>query len=227
MECINFYGEVQTMKKEKSKTLFLHHFKKSKKVSKKKQTLKPHKQDDANILAVRSYIKKKKRTSQKEKTYLIFMFMRNGTARLEWLTTREETFTYEDGNYVIDSGLALYEKHNNSTLLMYHQDISLPLHIQIDVQQFYDLINKHTGIQKPEDINYHMLAKDNTLITYNIMPRVLKHLLNADVIKKIIQGEKMTDVLMLVKMLLIYCAIAVSISVLASIVMLFLLSGVV
>jgi len=174
-------------------------------------------------------IRKNRRLKQMDRTFLIFMFMRNGDARIEWVTTTEDTFELLGGSYLIDMTCAKYEPHNRSYMLIYHQDISLPLSIDINVPEFYDRIHQMTGTDVSTiDINtvdVKKLATESQYLTYNIIPSVLNHLINADVIKKIIQGESITELLSMVKYVMIYTAIAASVSAMSGIIIIFIASG--
>lgn len=70
----------------------------------------------------------------KSTTFFIVMRLRNGSRTQFTINTTNPYFDYDGGTYIIDEECKFLMSSSNMYALEYHQDISLPIRIHVDVK---------------------------------------------------------------------------------------------
>lgn len=125
--------------------------------------------------------------NQKSKIYLIIMQLRNGKYTFFIVTTLMNYFEYKKSMYQINTDFIREDTHTNLPVLYYHQDISTPFKIEINLDKIHDTIVKDEDITIDKALN----------------PSSLKAFINSQVIEKVLKGQELSDEMRFIKILII------------------------
>ena len=127
-----------------------------------------------------------KQKYQKSKYFLILMHTRNDKYYLFSVTTIEKYFIYQGGSYLLDTDLSRVDLHTGLNLLFYHQDSSIPLKVDVNL----DELNKKVDVQDKG-------------VTLALNPVSLQGFIKSQVIEKVLKGQELTDDMAFMKKLII------------------------
>lgn len=154
---------------------------------KKKQKIKPFILNkyfgNFTIQKVQEWYKKK---YQKSKYFLILMHTRNDKYFLFSVTTSEKYFIYQGGSYLLDTDLSRVDLHSGLSLLFYHQDSTIPLKVDVNLD---DLLKN--------------VDKTDKGVTLALNPNSLQGFIKSQVIEKVLKGQELTDDMAFMKKLII------------------------
>jgi len=125
-----------------------------------------------------------KRTSQKEKLFLIIMQLTNGKIKQFTITASNLEFNYLNKTYIIDPDLSREDVTTGLNVLYYHQEVAIPFKINFNL----DLLRKN------------LKDYDNS-VEKAINPSSLKDFINSKVIEKVLKGQELTDEVLMLKKL--------------------------
>ncbi len=145
----------------------------------------PHMRKMSSWLALKSLL-------VKSPYYLINMQMRNGMHRSFVISTRQNEFKFQKGTYIIDTEARYYSIDNKRFCLDYHQDISLPLHRNLDVHKIKKKLQ--------DDEEYEVETAIN--------PFILQEFMVAKVAEGVMKGQAIDDYLRKMRMMVMITMIS-------------------
>jgi len=86
-----------------------------------------------SVLSPRSWMRRYRMKNYKDRRVHITMLLRNGDKDQFYVFPEAEQFYYQKGVYILDSSLAKFDIAANCNSLTYHQDFSVPINKDVDV----------------------------------------------------------------------------------------------
>jgi len=133
-----------------------------------------------------------KQKRNKQRIFLILMQTRNGKYDLFTITSRNQTFKYENGFYYIDPDMIRENLFTKMNMLFYHQDCAIPFKINFNIGELRE-----------------ELKETNSDVEKAINPLTLKSFINAQVIEKVLKGAELSKEISMIKMIVIINTIAI------------------
>jgi len=133
-----------------------------------------------------------KQKRNKQRIFLILMQTRNGKYDLFTITSRSQTFKYENGFYYIDPDMIRENLFTRMNMLFYHQDCAIPFKINFNIGELRE-----------------ELKETNSDVEKAINPLTLKSFINAQVIEKVLKGAELSKEISMIKMIVIINTIAI------------------
>ena len=128
------------------------------------------------------------------KRYLVEMRMRNGDEQLFYVFPKTGVFIFDKGAYIIDDSMARFNLAAGCYKLNYHQDFSLPIKIDYDVQVMTDMVSDPAVSDMKTSLN----------------PATLEHYTRSKVVQNMMTGAGLPE---MIKRILMVVVIGVIISI--------------
>lgn len=149
----------------------------------------------------RNLITKYKLKKHAHKRYLIRMRLRNGDETYFYAFPNEAIFKWQKGAYIIDDTLARYNYAGNIYALSYHEDFSLPIRVDYDINKLKDMVSDPAVSDMRVSLNPKTLEDyTESKVVQNMMtgagiPELIKRVLLITVISGLISAAVLLLVL--------------------------------
>lgn len=134
--------------------------------------------------SIQYWKEKYKESFKKRDMFLVIMQLRNGKYDMFTIATAEKSFDYKGGHYYIDTDMVREDVHTSLNSLYYHQDITMPVRIDFEVDKLLNQIQHQ--------------AKD---VVKAVNPFSLKGFIHSQVIEKVLKGQELSDEMRMIKMI--------------------------
>lgn len=133
-----------------------------------------------------------------QRTYVMHFELRNGMHTSFTVTTKENSFDYMGGTYIIDPECMYFDISSKAWNLDYHQDLSLPIKREIPVKQLKTAISELGKI----DQDMVVAAMNPSSVKEFIISKVIEQMLKAQDIGEFFKQMRVIFILILVTVII-------------------------
>jgi len=121
-----------------------------------------------------------------KESILVLMLLRNGNFTMFTVTPKQGRFTYLKGTYITDSDQSKHEFQSGMNLYFYHQDVDMPIAIDVDIHKLKSKIEAYAGE-----------------VSLAVNPKSLERFIMSEVIERVMKGQELSDAIKFLRMMTI------------------------